>query len=110
MIVRRPRVRALEDLMAGAFCVALIDAVRHHSGFGERRNGLVADDPNTGFVCDEDRMRTAIQRSFSIATSNTTSRSCPSAVTFLVATTLPLTTSSTGTSRVWPMRARSTSQ
>src|SRR5207247_3144782 len=98
--------------MRGAFCVQhWLTAVRHHSALRrEARIGLPSTSAKMGLVWDVGRMRAAIQLLLSILTLNVTSRNCPSAGTFLEATTLPLTISSTGTSRVFPTRARSTSQ
>ena len=63
-----------------------------------------------GLVWDEGSIRTASQLLSASGTSNETSRSVPSAVTVWRAATRELTTSSTGTSREEPMRARSRCQ
>jgi hypothetical protein len=98
--------------MRGAFCVQhWLTAARHHSALRrEARTGFPPTSTKIGLVCADGSILTATQLLFSIATSNATSRTCPSASTFFRATASPFTTSSTGTSRVSPMRARSTSQ
>ena len=63
----------------------------------------------TGLVCEEGRMRSATQLLRSTWASNDTDRIAPSAGISWRATALPFTTSSSGTLRESPMRARSRS-
>src|SRR5947207_15119919 len=98
--------------MAAAFCVQhWLTALRHHSALRrDARIGLSPTITKIGLVCDEGRIRAAIQLLRSMATSNARSRGCPSATTLFDPATLPLTTISTVTSRLLPARARSMSQ
>ena len=98
--------------MRGAFCVQhWLTAARHHSALRrDARTGFPPTSTNIGLVCADGSILTATQLLFAMAASNATSRICPSASTFLRATGSPFTTSSTGTSRVSPIRARSISQ
>ena len=84
--------------MRGAFCVQhWFTASSSHSALRrDARIGLSATSTNIGFVCEEYSTRAATQLERSIGTSNSTSRTCPSATTFFTATGLPFTTISTG--------------
>jgi hypothetical protein len=98
--------------ICGAFCDQhWLTAFRHHSALArDARTGCPPTSANTGLLCDEGRIRAAIQLLRSIGTSNVSVRSVPSACSFCVATGAPLTMISTGTSMLVPIRARSRSQ
>jgi hypothetical protein len=89
----------------------LATAFSHHSA--DRllaRTGLLPTTTHTGFVWLDGRIRRQTQLLSFTGTRKVTSRSVPSASTSCRATGRPLTTTSTGTVRVSPTRARSRSQ
>src|SRR6516165_8736243 len=98
--------------MARFFCSQhLSTALRHHSA--ERllaRIGLPSISTKTGLVWLDGKTRRHTQLLLLRGTRNVTSCSLPSATISLRSTATPLTTTSTGTLRVSPTRARSTSQ
>src|SRR5436309_1141637 len=86
-------------------------AFTHHSAlFLLVWTGLPPTSTHMGLVCADGMIRTAIQLDCLMGMSNVRLLDLPSAVMFFVATGRPLTTTSTGTSRVLPIRDRSRCQ
>src|SRR5688500_10059834 len=84
---------------------------KHHSMLlREERIGWSPTTTKIGFVWDDGRIRNVTHLLCSHAASNETSCIEPSALISVRPTGLPFTSASTGTVRVDPMRARSTSQ
>src|SRR5438093_4238332 len=101
-----------EPFLGSVFsCQHLSMAFRHHSA--ERllvRIGFSPTRTNTGLVWLEGKILRQTQLLSLMGTSKVTSCSEPSASISFLSTAWPLTTTSTGTFRVAPIRARSISQ
>src|SRR5262249_60856793 len=103
--------RSLAEILGDFWLQHWSTAFKHHSALlRDARMGFPPTVTKIGFVCDVGKILTAIQLLRSMRVSKATSLTEPSAMIFLRATGSPLTMSSTGTSRVFPIRARSISQ